>query len=542
MDKYSNIIIDGQMLQTEAWHRGMGKYLVQILINLNDNNEYKNNIKLIFNKNLNIENLDRVKIMKSLCPNIEIKILDLPLPKSENANASIYKKKLEKFIDTLWRSDDNIYLLTSIFLFDFYSEYPSNCRNYLIFYDLIPLIFWNELGGYFPQELYFSRFNLIYEADRILAISNTTKKDLTKYLGVNPSIIDNINGGFTKISSSPISPKNFKVPEKYILMPTGDLPHKNNILAVKAYGNMENKKDIKLVITSNFKEESMRELKNIEESIIFSGNVTDDELEWLYRNSEVVLFASKYEGLGLPVLDAIYNYKPLVLSNISVFKEMSEDAFYYFDEDKSSDLTEKLNLASNKINFSIKKKYYSNILDKYTWTNSANRIIESFKNKYIDKLDYGGVRLRPRIAVCSLHPGINFQIVEPLLYSLNKYFEVDIYLDPNGHHYLELERPTYLEYVNNINVLDISSLNDFTFNKYDLIVFIIDKHSLPSRLAQRAFIFGGVLIYKRDTNLTDQQRQLESIILDKMSNIFEYPHTYKEYSNIALTLFNTIKK
>ena len=227
------IIFDGQLLQTNAWHRGMGKYLLHMVSELNKySKEYS--FVLILNNNLEIDN-DRLSRIQASCPFLEIIQADLPLPKDRQYNQRDYQKRLSAVLEGKFADRDKYFVITSLFLFDFYTDYPSNAKKLLIFYDLTPLFFWKDLGGYFPQKLYMTRFTKILEADMIFSISGTVKNDIVRTFGIDEQRVTNINGGFDKNTDQAKKPDNLDIPERYILLPTGDLPHKNNETAIKGY-------------------------------------------------------------------------------------------------------------------------------------------------------------------------------------------------------------------------------------------------------------------------------------------------------------------
>src|SRR5690606_28149825 len=108
--------------------------------------------------------------------------------------------------------------------FDFFAQFPHECHKMLMMYDITPLMFWQDLGAYFLPHLYMKRFEQIYEADLILSISETVRRDVLETFGLDPEKVVNIDGGFSKKSTA-VKPKGFKIPPHYGLLPTGDLPH-----------------------------------------------------------------------------------------------------------------------------------------------------------------------------------------------------------------------------------------------------------------------------------------------------------------------------
>ncbi len=120
-------------------------------------------------------------------------------------------------------------------------------------------------------------------------------------------------------------------------------------------------------------------------NIEFAGQVSDEELENLYENSEAILFPSLDEGLGLPILEAVNHNKKVVCSNIAVFKEFSTDAFYLFNPTNPEDIAEALRRAVLDKSKSYINKYLP-IKEEFTWKNSAHRMLTSEISKQMQIL------------------------------------------------------------------------------------------------------------------------------------------------------------
>jgi glycosyltransferase involved in cell wall biosynthesis len=511
-----NIIVDGQMFQTEGWYRGMGKYTVQVIQELSNHLPAGTKITIVFNSNLS-KDTNRFEAIAYLCPHAEQILAPLPLPKKNKVKAKQYRVALEKLIADKFTNDDNYYLITSLFLFDFFAEFPANCHKLLLFYDLTPLLFWKYLGGYFPPHLYMKRFKRLYEAEHIFAISETTRKDLIATFGFDGSKITNINGGFTRIAKTTKKPTNFYLPEMFVLFPTGNLPHKNNEVAIRGFEQYlaENPRGLPMLITSNFSPKAQRRLLAMSKNIIFTGNVSEEELEWLFEHAQAIIFASKYEGLGMPILDAVASNKPIITSRISVFEEMSKDAFYYFDPYKPDELAESLTEALHHDNFKSKLKHYPQIMGKYTWANTCKTIVSAIDS--LPRLNRAepAIDNRKPIAVVSIHPGLNREVArvaEPLYGYLSKEFKVDYYFDANGYDHREMERPTYLDFVG-CKVNDICKLTLRSYKQYDMVVYLVSATTLPSRAAQRAAVLPGIaVVEKGETKLNEQQSMFKELI------------------------------
>lgn len=74
----------------------------------------------------------------------------------------------------------------------------------------------------------------------------------------------------------------------------------------------------------------IRQHKELGQRLIWLDRVSDDELTSIYRGSRAVIVASKAEGFGLSVVEALFHQKPLVLCDIPVFREIAGDSAFYF--------------------------------------------------------------------------------------------------------------------------------------------------------------------------------------------------------------------
>lgn len=72
----------------------------------------------------------------------------------------------------------------------------------------------------------------------------------------------------------------------------------------------------------------------------YKSGISDDELSGLYENCDAVIFASLEEGYGLAVVEAASYRKPVILRDISVFREIAGDTAYYFSGLGGKDLAD----------------------------------------------------------------------------------------------------------------------------------------------------------------------------------------------------------
>jgi glycosyltransferase involved in cell wall biosynthesis len=129
------------------------------------------------------------------------------------------------------------------------------------------------------------------------------------------------------------------------------LKRKNIILSVatlQSYKNMQglikaflflkekykNMREYKLILVGGinqkvFRKTKFRELVNDRRDIIFTGYMSDKELIELYNEAKLFVLVSKFEGFGIPPLEAMACRCPVVVSNVTSLPEVCGDAAYY---------------------------------------------------------------------------------------------------------------------------------------------------------------------------------------------------------------------
>ena len=131
---------------------------------------------------------------------------------------------------------------------------------------------------------------------------------------------------------------------------------KNFINLIKSISILKkNKRDILLVIVGQESDET-KNIKSLIKKLNLSSNVkifshlNNLEVRCLYSSASLFVFPSKYEGFGIPILEAMSSNLPMVLSNLELFREITENKYYYFDQ------FDPLSIANN-IRYVIQNKF-----------------------------------------------------------------------------------------------------------------------------------------------------------------------------------------
>lgn len=230
--------------------------------------------------------------------------------------------------------------------------------------------------------------NTIKNADKLICISEFTRKELLKYYpNVDESKIEVIYNGFEyneiDLSQQTINEtlNKFNITKNYLLFVGTLSPHKNIERIVEAFNKFRNKGyDYQLVICGKkgwlyddiFKKVKELELEN---QIIFTNYVTDSELEVLYKNANLFAFPSLYEGFGFPPIEAMARKLPVLTSNEGALPEVVGDAAYICDAYSSNDIANKIEhvLSEKQLQEELIKCGLKRV-DKFSWENAQKDI------------------------------------------------------------------------------------------------------------------------------------------------------------------------
>lgn len=497
------LLIDCQIFQTAAWVRGMGKYSLDLLSELAASDRIKNKeVVLIFSKLIQTDESALEAVQKAF-PSAKKAHLNLrpSTPTAINKDSAHNQKILDDFI--LKNNYQVDFLMLSVFQKPICPAFPTNAKKFLLFYDLIPLLYHHR---YRPDDNYLSRLRLLFEAETIFTISQTVRNDLNIIIGIPMKRMVNIDGAPVKRRHLDTKKPKFKVPTRYILMPTGDDIRKNNTLGVKGFELFRGRDpDLMLILTSKFEPSLRVHLEKISNNLIFAGNVSEDELSWLYEHSEMLLFPSEYEGLGLPVLEALVDNKKVVCSDIPVFREMSKTAFYHFDHHDESSIAAALQSAYQGYEWDKKISEYSKLLKHYSWARTARELVKGL-SKAPNRAPQHKSK-KSKIAIFAPFPsGYSAigKVVAELHASITEEFDVDYYFEAglSG----KVLRPNYLHFVSNVYFAHDFNLSKY--KEYDAVVYHIGNSEYHFETIKYALYLPGFVVL-HDTFLDGVYNELQ---------------------------------
>jgi len=209
-------------------------------------------------------------------------------------------------------------------------------------YDLIPHLFPGEyLSGASPRfrHEYQRILDGLRRADRLLAISECTKRDLVRSLDIPADRVHVVWAAADdrfRVLDEPdpdgMLRDRWGTGRQFVLYTGGYDFRKNFERLFEAFAASRARGTHKLVVVCRLTEDERRRVRamgeaaGLGEELVLTGFVPDDDQVRLYNLADLLVFPSRYEGFGLPVLEAMKCGVPVICSSVSSMPEIAGDA------------------------------------------------------------------------------------------------------------------------------------------------------------------------------------------------------------------------
>jgi len=299
-------------------------------------------------------------------------------------------------------------------------EGPSVVTVYDMIHERFPQFFIN------PGKVIEQKKRALSRADVIICISEVTCKDLQEYYGFVPEGVRIIYPGFSNVfelqrgslesAVTPIKygsensgctqkysqrrkpsrgfPKNLQNNEidscptmlfekPYLLYVGSRASYKGFDDLLSAYSAWSERDDVILVVVgekwSSEEEKKLREHK-IGDGVKLIENVNDVFLRHLYNQAVSLVFPSLYEGLGIPLLEAMACGCPIVASRIPTTIEVARNVPIYFEPGKAEDLLVALDHILSEGRDSLRSRIGLEYVKQYSWVKAARQTLEVYRS------------------------------------------------------------------------------------------------------------------------------------------------------------------
>jgi len=371
------ILIDAHL--SENWLTGVGRYineLVKGLLTADRENEY-------------------IILVRD---NLEPKhpLLQLDLPNLIRRKVNLYGLSLKQHYvipDLIKYYQPDVYHHPQ-----FYLPLGVHVPSIITVHDIIPF----RHAEYFPKKAVFKRGYMrwmlqsaLKRASKVIVISEATRQDIIDMFSAQSERIETVyhgislNGHSVHLNSRDIL-KKYLVKKPYILFVGERRPHKNIPRLIEGFKKVTELAgdEIQLVIAGKARPdyklpENIIKESNLESRILLLDFVEDDILKLLYKNAELFILPSLYEGFGMPLLEAMKFDLPVLGANISSMPEVIGDAGLLFDPLNTDDLAEKV--VSVLQDYNLKQRLIEKgrkHIEKFTWEKAAVKTLRIYQQAF----------------------------------------------------------------------------------------------------------------------------------------------------------------
>ena len=212
---------------------------------------------------------------------------------------------------------------------------------------------------------------------RVVTVSEFSRSELGRYVGIAPERIAVIPGGGEHILAQPGDVRvleRLALRGRYLLAVSSQSPHKNFGGIVAALHHLP--QDIELVFAGGANSRVFRLSGAASGKAHLVGRVTDGELRALYENAACFVYPSFYEGFGLPPLEAMTCGCPVIVSRAASLPEVCGEAAVYCDPGDSVDIARAINavLGNPELQADLRRRGPERAT-RFTWNKAAGSLL-----------------------------------------------------------------------------------------------------------------------------------------------------------------------
>ncbi len=402
------IVIDLQACQTPgSKNRGIGRYslsLAQAIARHAGHHE----VLLLLNDQFPETIAEIRQHFDGLIARQGIRIFSIPTPVAQHDPANqwriqIAEKLRDHFISQLKPDIVHVSSIVEGFTDNSVSAITPHpgLSNTATLYDLIPLLHAQRyLTDKQQTQWYLRKMQAFKNADFLLAISESSRQEAINHLKVAAEHVFNIGGAvesnFFPLQLSPDQQQ--AITQRYSLdkpfiMYTGGIDYRKNIEGlISAFARLQSplRRDHQLAIVCSVQDAERQRLTHFckqqglgKNEVIFTGYVSDSDLNHLYNLAKLFVFPSLHEGFGLPVLEAMTCGTPTIGANSSSIPEVIGRRDALFDATRPEAIAQKITEVLTDNDFiETLRRHSLKQAQQFSWQKTAQKALAAFEQHH----------------------------------------------------------------------------------------------------------------------------------------------------------------
>lgn len=187
-------------------------------------------------------------------------------------------------------------------------------------------------------------------ADRIVSVSEQTKRDIVQHFGIAEDKIETIYQSCNPAFLQKIPEKTgqevksrYRLPDDFILY-VGSFNERKNLLGlIEAFALLRQRLDVPLVMVGGGKQYKNRVMKRIKQMglnnrVLIRSDVTNEDLPAVYQLAGLFIYPSIFEGFGIPIIEAISSGIPVITTRGGCFSEAGGSSTHYIDPENPEEM------------------------------------------------------------------------------------------------------------------------------------------------------------------------------------------------------------
>jgi glycosyltransferase involved in cell wall biosynthesis len=264
---------------------------------------------------------------------------------------------IDKSLKSLWRtsaikrdlSKDNIEIYHGLS-----HELPigiekTNIKSIVTIHDLIFLRY-PQFFRAIDNKIYYQKFyHSCKVADKIIAVSEQTKKDIIDFFKINPEKIEVVYQGCNEAfkESQPLEVfdlirKKHRLAHNYLLY-VGSIEERKNLLTIlKCLKDLPNQNLLIIGNGKEYKNKCLDYIKSnkLESQVTILSGLSLKELAGIYQNAQMLVYPSLFEGFGIPIIEALFCKIPVITSKNGCFSEAGGPSSIYIEPTNTEQMRE----------------------------------------------------------------------------------------------------------------------------------------------------------------------------------------------------------